>query len=39
VGPIVLSSATSASPVTYVRPADARWLCGRNLDWIEALRG
>jgi hypothetical protein len=25
--------------ITYVRPGDARTLCGRQLDWIEAVRG
>jgi hypothetical protein len=39
VGPIVLSSATQDSPITYVRPANARSLCGKSLDWVEALRG
>jgi hypothetical protein len=39
VGPIALSAATNDSSVTYVSPANARSLCGRNLDWVEALRG
>ena len=39
VGPFALSSATDDSPITYVRPANARTLCGKSLDWIEALRG
>ena len=39
VGPLALSSATGDSPITYVRPADARSLCGKSLDWVEALRG
>ncbi len=39
VGPIVLSPATEDSAITYVRPADARSLCGKSLDWLEALRG
>jgi hypothetical protein len=39
VGPIVLSAGTPDSRVTYVRPAAARSLCGRSLDWVEALRG
>jgi hypothetical protein len=34
-GPLVLSRTTADLPVTYVRPADARSLCGRRLDWIE----
>jgi hypothetical protein len=36
-GPLVLSRPTADLPVTYVRPGDARSLCGRDLDWIEAL--
>ena len=36
-GPLVLSRTTADLPVTYVRPAEARKLCGKNLDWIEAL--
>ncbi len=39
VGPVALSSTTDDSPITYVRPANARTLCGKSLDWIEALRG
>jgi hypothetical protein len=39
VGPIALSAATDDTPVTYLRPADAHALCGKSLDWIEALRG
>jgi len=35
-GPLVLGRATADLPVTYVRPADARSLCGKRLDWIEA---
>ena len=36
-GPLVLGRTTADAPVTYVPPAKARTLCGRNLDWIEAL--
>jgi hypothetical protein len=36
-GPLVLSTKTAALPVRYVKPADARSLCGKRLDWIEAL--
>jgi hypothetical protein len=36
-GPIVLSRAEDDPPVTYVEAAQARNLCGRRLDWIEAL--
>ena len=39
VGPIALSTSTDDSSITYVRPTDARSLCGKTLDWIEALRG
>jgi hypothetical protein len=38
-GPIVLSQATADLPLRYVKPAQARSLCGQQLDWIEALRG
>jgi hypothetical protein len=36
-GPISVSRATDGVPVTYVDPADARSLCGKSLDWIEAI--
>jgi hypothetical protein len=36
-GPLVLAPARSAEPVRYVQPPQARSLCGRTLDWIEAL--
>jgi hypothetical protein len=36
---LVLSTTSADLPVTYVRPSDARTLCGRSLDWIEALAG
>jgi hypothetical protein len=36
-GPLVLSPSTAAVPVTYVEPARARSLCGRRLDWVEAV--
>jgi hypothetical protein len=36
-GPLVLGSTPADFPLTYVRSAKARTLCGRNLDWIEAL--
>jgi hypothetical protein len=38
-GPVVLSPVTAESPVTYVPTARARSLCGKRLDWIEAIRG
>ena len=36
-GPLVLGQTTADVPVTYVPSAKARTLCGRNLDWIEAV--
>jgi hypothetical protein len=36
-GPLVLSRDDDDAPVAIVRSADATTLCGRNLDWIEAL--
>ncbi len=36
-GPLVLGTTTADVPVTYVEPEDARSLCGKRLDWIEAL--
>jgi hypothetical protein len=38
IGPLVLGRATAASDVTYVDSSDARSLCAKRLDWIEALR-
>jgi len=37
-GPAALSAVDSREPVETVAPADARSLCGRRLDWVEALR-
>ena len=36
-GPLILSRGPEDLPVVYVPSAAARTLCGRNLDWIEAL--
>ena len=36
-GPLILSRGPEDFPVVYVPSAAARTLCGRNLDWIEAL--
>jgi hypothetical protein len=36
-GPLVLSTSTAELPVTYVAPSDARSLCGKRLDWLEAV--
>jgi hypothetical protein len=39
-GPIVLAQATDAGDqVDYLRPQAAPSVCGRNLDWVEALPG
>jgi hypothetical protein len=38
-GPIALGIGTAERGVTYVSPAKARSLCGRSLDWVEAVRG
>jgi hypothetical protein len=38
-GPLVLSRTTADLLVRHVRPAEAHSLCGRNLDWVEALGG
>jgi hypothetical protein len=32
-----LGLSTADSPVTYVQATDAQSLCGKRLDWIEAL--
>jgi len=37
-GPIAIGVGTGDWPVTYVKPADARSLCGKDLDWLEAVR-
>jgi hypothetical protein len=37
-GPVVLSRSTADRPLVYVRPRDARELCGKRLDWIELIR-
>jgi hypothetical protein len=36
-GPLVFSRSTAERPVLYVSPRNARSLCGRSLDWIEAV--
>jgi hypothetical protein len=37
-GPLVLSSTTAEDEaVTFVDPASARSLCGKRLDWVEAI--
>lgn len=37
-GPLVLGTTTAELPVRYARPSAARSLCGRRLDWLEAVR-
>jgi hypothetical protein len=37
-GPVVVGPPGPALPVTYVKPANARSLCGKSLDWVEAVR-
>ena len=37
-GPVALSPVDSREPVSHVSPARAESLCGRKLDWVEALR-
>jgi hypothetical protein len=36
-GPVVLSPVDSRDPVSRISPARADRLCGRKLDWVEAL--
>jgi hypothetical protein len=38
-GPLVFSRATRDLSVNYVSASQARSLCGKDLDWIEALHG
>jgi hypothetical protein len=37
-GPLVVGRAEPDLPVTYVKPSRARTLCGKSLDWIEAVQ-
>lgn len=37
-GPFAVARGTEDRPVTYVRPSQARSLCGKSLDWIEAVK-
>jgi hypothetical protein len=37
-GPLVIGRTGPALPVTYVAPGHARSLCGKSLDWVEAVR-
>ncbi len=38
-GPILLARNVSPANVTYVSPGAARSICGKRLDWVEALAG
>jgi hypothetical protein len=41
-GPLALNlldASEPSRPITYVKPADARSLCGQRLDWVEAIQG
>jgi hypothetical protein len=38
-GPFAVAQGTQDRQVTYVEPSSARSLCGKSLDWVEALRG
>jgi hypothetical protein len=37
-GPLVFGRDTADRPIDYVAPRRAGSLCGRSLDWIEAVR-
>jgi hypothetical protein len=37
-GPLVVGRTGPDLPVTLVKPAKARSLCGKSLDWVEAVR-
>jgi hypothetical protein len=36
-GPLVLGRYASELPTTTIKPANARSLCGKSLDWVEAV--
>ena len=38
-GPFAVTQGTQNQKVKYVTPANARSLCGKTLDWVEALSG
>jgi hypothetical protein len=37
IGPFAIANGTQDRPVEYLRPASARSLCGKSLDWIEVV--
>src|SRR5262249_9135463 len=39
VGPFLIAPSSDRHDITYVEPQTAPSLCGKSLDWIEALRG
>ena len=38
-GPFVIAQGTDQHVVTYLQPSQAHSLCGKSLDWIEAVTG
>ena len=38
-GPFVIAQPINPNAITYVQPNAAHSLCGKSLDWVEALRG
>jgi hypothetical protein len=38
IGPLAVGRSTANRPITFVPASDAQFLCGKHLDWIEALR-
>ncbi len=38
-GPFVIAQGTDQQKVSRIQPSKARSLCGKSLDWIEAVRG
>lgn len=37
-GPLALTLASAAPAVSYLAASNARSLCGKNLDWLEAVQ-
>jgi hypothetical protein len=37
-GPFAVAEGTEDRSVTYLRPSEARALCGKSLDWVEAVK-
>jgi hypothetical protein len=36
-GPLLVGQGSAERAISFVSPADARSLCGRRLDWVEAV--